>query len=53
MLVSIGVVVGVWQWLGNGYNPTDGPWLDHAAGKIEEFGQWANGVVTGWLDRIF
>lgn len=48
-LVIIGVVLGVWRYLGQGAGITDAGWFERAASSVESLMQWANQQVREWF----
>lgn len=51
-LVSVGVVLGAWRWVGQGVDVTDPRWLSNVTDTVAEFGSWARGLVSRLGDQL-
>lgn len=51
-LVTAGVVLGVWRWLGNGTNVTDAGWFGHVIETLTDFGTWSRDRISQLGDRV-
>lgn|GEM_PF-7050927 len=51
MILTLGIVIGLYRVFGNGYVPTDPEFFPAAERNLIQFSEWLKHVVDGILNR--